>query len=317
MEDSQRASQRALGAAEELELEGLFFIQTPQLAQKRRSQGRIICERFVRHRAAAGGAAVLVLLFVLCFVGPLVSGHTNPNAIQVTQPFAPPSWAFPFGADDVGRDMLARAMAGGQVSLEVGLASMLMAIVVGVGVGSFAGYYGGLIDNILMRVTDIMLAVPTYLLLFVLSAGFTNGTQLSVIVLIAIFGWTTSARLIRGEFLAHKEREYVQVAKSIGVRDLRLMFVHILPNAAGPIIVNATLLVGNNIVMESVLSYFGFGVKPPIASWGSMMYVGQSLLERDGWLVIVPGVLIVLTVLSCNLVGDGLRDALDPQMTQR
>jgi peptide/nickel transport system permease protein len=297
--------------------EDLFFIQTPELAQKRRSQGRIIFDRFVRNRVAAGGAAFLLLLFLFCFLGPILTGHNQPDTIQLAAPFASPSFQFPFGADDVGRDSFARAMTGGQVSLMVGICSMLMAVVLGVGIGSFAGFYGGIIDNILMRVTDTILAVPLYLLLFVLSATFTDGTPVSVIVLISIFGWTTSARLIRGEFLAQKEREYIQVARSIGARDLRLMFRHILPNAIGPIIVNATLLIGNNIILESVLSYFGFGVKIPIASWGSMISVGQGFFDSDPWLTIVPGVLIVLTVLSCNLVGDGLRDALDPHMTER
>jgi peptide/nickel transport system permease protein len=295
----------------------LLFMQTPELAQKRRSQGRIIFERFLHNRVAAGGAVFLIVLFLFCFLGPFVTGHNQPDAIQLAQPFASPSLQFPFGADDVGRDSFARAMTGGQVSLLVGICSMLMAVVLGVGIGSFAGYYGGIIDNILMRVTDTILAVPLYLLLFVLSATFTDGTPISVIILISIFGWTTSARLIRGEFLAQKEREYIQVARSVGARDLRLMFRHILPNAIGPIIVNATLLIGNNIILESVLSYFGFGVKIPIASWGSMISVGQGFFDSDPWLTIVPGVLIVLTVLSCNLVGDGLRDALDPHMTER
>jgi peptide/nickel transport system permease protein len=290
---------------------------TPELTQKRRSQGRIIFDRFIRNRTALVGATFLILLFLFCFVGPFITGHNHPDAIEVTQPFAPPSLQFPFGADDVGRDSLARAMSGGQISLLVGISSMLIAILFGITIGAFAGYYGGIIDNLLMRVTDAILAVPIYLLLFVLSATFTNGTPISVIFLIAIFGWTTSARLIRGEFLAQKEREYVKVAQSIGARSFRLMFRHILPNAAGTIIVNATLLVGDNIIMESVLSYFGFGVRIPTASWGSMINVGQDLFDSAPLLVIIPGILIILTVLSCNLVGDGLRDALDPHMTER
>ncbi len=168
-----------------------------------------------------------------------------------------------------------------------------------------------------MRFTDVILAVPLYLLLFVLSASFTDGTPKSVVILIAIFGWTYAARLVRGEFLALKEREYVLASRTIGARNSRLMFRHMLPNAAGPIIVNATLLIGTNIILESVLSYFGFGIKPPDASWGSMIEVGQGLFDVDALLVLVPGLLVIFTVLSLNLVGDGLRDALDPYMTER
>jgi peptide/nickel transport system permease protein len=208
-------------------------------------------------------------------------------------------------------------MAGGRVSLSVGLTSMLMAILLGIGIGSFAGYYGGVVDNVLMRATDVVLAVPLYLLLFVLSASFTDGTPRSVVILIAFFGWTYAARLVRGEFLALKEREYVLASRTIGAKHFRLMFRHMLPNAAGPIIVNATLLIGTNIILESVLSYFGFGIKPPDASWGSMIEVGQGLFDVDPLLVLIPGLLVILTVLSVNLVGDGLRDALDPYMTER
>lgn len=287
------------------------------LEQKRRSQGRIILDRFLRHRTATVGAIFLILLFLFCFLGPFVTGHNHPDDVGVAQPFAPASLQFPFGADDVGRDLFARAMAGGQISLLVGLSSMLVAIVLGIGIGAFAGYYGGIVDSVLMRLTDAILSIPMYLLLFVLSASFTNGSPISVIFLISIFGWTTAARLIRGEFLAQKEREYVRAAQTIGAGNLRLLFRHILPNAAGPIIVNATLQVGNNIILESVLSYFGFGIKIPLASWGSMVNAGQGFFDSNPGLVFIPGLLIILTVLSCNLVGDGLRDALDPHMTER
>ncbi len=290
---------------------------TPELAQKRRSQARITLDRFLRNRTATIGAIFLLFLFVACFLGPTITGHNRPNDVGVAQPFAPPSLQLPLGTDDVGRDSFARAMAGGQVSLLVGLSSMLVAIVLGVGIGSLAGYYGGIVDNVLMRTTDTILSIPLYLLLFVLSATFTNGSALSVVLLIAVFGWTTAARLVRGEFLAQKEREYVHVARTIGARDFRLMFRHILPNAIGPIIVNATLLVGSNIILESVLSYFGFGIKIPLASWGSMVSDAQGFFDSNPRLVIIPGLLIFLTVLSCNLVGDGLRDALDPHMTER
>ena len=306
-----------IAAQEEIEP---FLELTAELVQKRRSQGRIIFDRFVRNRAAVGGALFLILLFAFCFFGPAITGHTNPNVVHVTNvsdTLAGPSWTYPFGTDEVGRDQFARAMVGGQTSLLVGLSSMLMAIVFGIGIGSFAGYYGGIIDNILMRFTDVILAIPFYLLLFVLSISFSDGSPRSVIFLIAALSWTYTARLVRGEFLALKEREYVLAARTIGARGLRLMFRHILPNAAGPIIVSATLLVGANIISESVLSFFGFGIQPPVASWGSMIETGQELIDVQPLLVFVPGLLIFFTVLSFNLVGDGLRDALDPYMTER
>jgi len=300
----------------EEEIEPLLEL-TPALVQKRRSQGRIIFDRFIRNRAALVGAAVLILMFLFCFLGPVITGHNQPDVIHPTDASQAPSLTYPFGTDDVGRDQFARAMAGGQVSLLVGLSSMLGAIVFGIGIGSLAGFYGGVVDNVLMRLTDVVLAVPLYLLLFVLSATFSDGSPRSVIFLIAIFGWTYAARLVRGEFLSLKEREYVLAARTIGARDFRIMFRHILPNSAGPIIVNATLLVGANIILESVLSFFGFGLHPPTSSWGNMISDGQALYELAPWLVFAPGLLIFATVLSFNLVGDGFRDALDPYMTER
>jgi peptide/nickel transport system permease protein len=296
-----------------------YLEATTELAQKRRSQGRIIFDRFIRNKIAVGGAVFLLLLLLFCFLGPLFwrIDPTLPDYTSVSATLAPPSLAHPFGTDTVGRDTMARMMSGGRVSLLVGLTSMLMAIIFGIGIGSVAGYYGGIIDNILMRFTDVILSVPLYLLLFVLSASFTDGTPKSVIILIAIFGWTYAARLVRGEFLALKEREFVMASRTIGAKDLRLMFRHILPNAAGPIIVNATLLIGINIILESVLSYFGFGIKPPDASWGAMITDANGLFDLDAWLMLFPALAIFLTVLSLNLVGDGLRDALDPYMTER
>jgi peptide/nickel transport system permease protein len=288
-----------------------------ELTQERRSQKRLILERFLHNRIATAGAIFLLLLVILCLVGPLLPGHTQPDNVGQTTPFAPPSLQYPFGADELGRDTFARAMVGGRISILVGLSSMLISITLGTVIGALAGYYGGFLDNILMRLTDTVLIIPLYLLLFVLSASFANGTPASIIFLIAIFGWTTTARLVRGEFLTLKEREFVQAAEIIGARDIRLMFHHILPNAIGPIIVNASLLIGSNIILESILSFFGFGVSLPVASWGTMINQGRSVFDSAPRLVFIPGILIVATVLSCNLVGDGLRDALDPHMTER
>jgi len=296
-----------------------FLELTPALVQKRRSQGRIIFDRFIRNRTAILGALVLALLFLFCFLGPLVwrIDADAINVTNVTSTLAGPSLQHPFGTDDVGRDEMARVMAGGRVSLLIGLSSMFVAIFFGVAIGAFAGFYGGIVDNLLMRFTDVALAVPLYLLLFVLSASFTDHTAKSVIILIAILTWTYAARLVRGEFLSLKEREFVLAARTIGARNFRLMARHILPSAAGPIIVNATLLVGANIILESVMSYFGFGIQPPASSWGNLVSIGQGFFDVAPWLVLTPGLLIFLTVLSFNLAGDGLRDALDPYMTER
>ncbi|HEY3992526.1 MAG TPA: ABC transporter permease [Ktedonobacteraceae bacterium] len=315
MDLSQRVD--VTGVTEE-ELEP-FLVETAELLQKRRSQGRIIFDRFMRHRAAVVSAIFLIVMFLFCFVGPFFWQY-NPDLIPnnvVTSRFTSPDLAHPFGTDWVARDELARAMAGGKVSLLVALSSMVVALVFGIGIGSFAGFYGGIVDNLLMRFTDVFLSVPLYLLLFVLSATFTDGSLLSVVILISIFGWTYAARLVRGEFLAHRDREYVLAARTIGAKNLSLMFRHILPNAAGPIIVNATLLVGSNIILEAVMSYFGFGIKAPNASWGNMVADGQTYFDQAPWLVFAPALLIFVTVLSFNLVGDGLRDALDPYMTER
>jgi peptide/nickel transport system permease protein len=316
MDISERLNLNSTTTGDEVEP---FLEVTTELVQKRRSQGRIIFDRFMRNKVAVAGSLFLILMFVLCFLGPLVwrLDPNHGNFLSVTDTLTPPSLAHPFGSDDVGHDTLARIMSGGRVSLLVGLTSMLMAIVLGIGIGSFAGFYGGIIDNVLMRFTDVILSIPLYLLLFVLSASFTDGTPKSVVILIAIFGWTYAARLVRGEFLALKEREFILASRTIGAKNLRLMFRHILPNAAGPIIVNATLLISANIILESVLSYFGFGIKLPDASWGQMISDGQNLFAVDPWVVIFPALAIFLTVLSLNLVGDGLRDALDPHMTER
>jgi peptide/nickel transport system permease protein len=194
---------------------------------------------------------------------------------------------------------------------------MLVAITIGVTVGMLAGYFGGWIDNVMMRITDGILSVPLLLMLIVLSAGFSDGTVKSTVLIIAALYWSGIARVVRGEFLALKEREFLLAARTLGAGNLRLMIRHILPNAAGPIIVAATLAVGDAILLESTLSFFGFGIQPPTATWGTMLQDSQSYITSDTLLTLLPGLAILFTVLSFNLMGDGLRDALDPYMTQR
>jgi peptide/nickel transport system permease protein len=295
----------------------------PQLARKRRSQFRIIADRFVRNRLAVAGLVVLVLMGLAALFAPLLYHATatyDPSTeinLRESPAFQGPSLQHLLGTDELGRDEMARILYGGRVSLLVGISSMFMAIFVGVLIGALAGYFGGIIDNLLMRVTDIILALPLYLLLFVLSAGFSTGSIFDVVVLIAIFGWTYTARLVRSEFLALKEREFVMAARTLGASNFRLMVRHILPNAAGPIIVSATLLVGANIITESVLSFFGFGIQVPLASWGTMVAGAEAYFLGHPILVWAPGLCILIVVLSFNLMGDGLRDALDPYLTER
>src|SRR5690242_10919825 len=293
---------------------------TPELARKRRGQLRIIYDRFIRNRVAVFGLFILLVVVLMAVFAPIITHKTaafDPANDPTTNQFAPVSLAHPLGTDELGRDVLARLLFGAQVSLLVGATSMIVALVIGVGVGSLAGFYGGWIDNVLMRLVDSLLALPYLLLLFVLSLTFSNGSEGSVIFLIAILAWPATARIVRGQFLALKEREFLLATRTLGAGDLRLIVRHILPNAAGPIIVNATILVGLNIINESVLSFFGFGLTPPQSSWGVLVGQSQTFFNAAPRMLYLPGFAILITVLCFNLIGDGLRDALDPHLTQR
>lgn len=293
---------------------------TPELTRKRRGQLRIIFDRFIRNRVAVVGFIVLAIIALMAIFAPILTHQTatyDPANDPTPFQFLAPSLAHPLGTDELGRDVFARLLFGTRVSLTVGLVSMIVALAIGVVLGAVAGYYGGAIDNILMRVVDAVLALPYLLLLFVLSIIFSDHSAASVIFLIAILAWPATARIVRGEFLALKNREFLLATRTLGAGDLRLMFRHILPNAAGPIIVNATLLIGVNIINESVLSFFGFGLNPPQSSWGTMLEQSRDFFFQDPLLLYAPGIAILITVLCFNLMGDGLRDALDPYMTER
>jgi peptide/nickel transport system permease protein len=298
---------------------------TPDLVRKRRGQLRIIFDRFVRNRPAVAGVIVLSIIILLAILAPVIThqtatydpANTIPNNPKPSDLLAGPSWAHPMGTDELGRDFFARMLFGAQVSLLVGFSSMLVAIVIGASQGAIAGYYGGWVDNVLMRVVDAMLALPYLLLLFVLSIIFSNGTVSTVVFIIAILAWPATARIVRGEFLALKHQEFLMATRTLGAGDLRLILRHILPNAAGPIIVNATILVGVNIINESVLSFFGFGLTPPQSSWGVLLGQSQTFFNAAPRMLYLPGFAILITVLCFNLIGDGLRDALDPHLTQR
>ncbi len=275
----------------------------------------------MRNRVSVAGLAVLLIITLAAIFAPLLTHQTasfDPaTKTNIRDSLALPSGAHLLGTDDVGRDEFARLLFGGRVSLLVGVATMAVAIAIGVTIGMLAGFFGGWVDNLLMRVTDAVLSVPFLLLLIVLSAGFSDGTVKSTVLIIAVLIWPGIARVVRGEFLALKEREFLLAARTLGAGNLRLMVRHILPNAAGPIIVAATLAVGDAILTESTLSFFGFGIQPPTATWGTMLQDSQSYITSDTLLTLLPGLAILFTVLCFNLMGDGLRDALDPYMTQR
>jgi len=271
--------------------------------------------RFRQHRPAVAGIVVLLVLTAATVLAPLIAPY-DPNHGDFAAFNAAPSGAHLLGTDFGGRDALSRALYGGRISLLIGGASMLSAVLLGTLLGALAGYAGGWVDIVIMRATDVVLSFPLYVLLFVLSAFLAGGGGTQnievVVLLLAAVGWTTIARLVRGEFLTLRERDYVQAARAIGVSPAGIVLRHLLPNAIAPIVVNATLLVGGNIILESVLSFFGFGVQPPTSSWGSMLADGLPYQVDAPWETVAPGLLILLTVLSVNLVGDGLRDALDP-----
>ena len=231
----------------------------------------------------------------------------------------PPSAAHIFGTDELGRDLFIRLWDGGRISIMIGLATMLIAITIGTTIGATAGFYGGNIDNFLMRFTDYMLSIPQLFLLLILAQLLrsTNNPTISggpmpIIVIIGILVWPPIARLVRGQFLSLKAKEFVEAARMSGAQNFRIISRHILPNAASPIIVAATLRVGAAIITESTLSFLGFGVQPPTATWGNMLKNAQAQMTYAPWTAIFPGLAILLTVLSLNYIGDGLRDALDP-----
>jgi peptide/nickel transport system permease protein len=295
---------------------------TPELARKRRGQLRIIFDRFMRNRVAVLGFVALLIIVGLAVFAPIITHATAKYQPDTTIPpngclFCGPTYLHPLGTDELGRDVLARVLFGARVSLVVGAASMLVAILIGVTIGAIAGYAGGAIDNVLMRIVDAALATPYLLLLLVLSLIFSNGSVPAVVFLIAIISWADTARIVRGQFLSLKEREFLLASRTLGASGGRLILRHLLPNSAGPIIVQATLLVGANIITESVLSFFGYGLAPPQASWGSMLSQSQDFYFNYPILLYAPGLMILITVLCFNLMGDGLRDALDPYMTER
>ncbi len=292
------------------------------------SPGRILLQRFLRHRLAVVSLFVLLVLAVAALAAPWIEAALGVDAegVNLFNRMQPPSAEHPLGTDELGRDLLVRLLYGGRVSLAVGLAAALCAAVIGTTLGLIAGTLGGRFDSILMRLADSVIALPLLPLLIVLAAVDLNklglpadwlqGESVSIyriVFLIALVGWTTTARLVRGATLSLREREYVRAATALGAGKGRLMWRHILPNAISPVIVATTLSVGNVILLESVLSFLGLGIQPPTPSWGNMLTGAQETIWSQPMLAVWPGLLIFITVIAINFLGDGLQDALDPR----
>ena len=293
-------------------------IALAQAAQRQDTLYSIAWRQFRKHRPAIMGMCVLALLVMGAISVPIATNY-DPGQTHILDKYLSPSLEHPMGTDGLGRDLLVRAMEGGRISLLIGLSAMLLAVTFGTLVGAMAGFYGGMVDNILMRFADIMLTMPTLfvaiLLTQLLRAGvipFLSAGIMPIVLVIAVTSWMSVSRVVRAAYLSIKQKEFIEAARCAGARNWRIIVRHILPNAMSPIIVAATLRIGAAIITESGLSYLGFGVQPPTPSWGNMLNNAQSELDYAPWTALFPGVFIFLTVISVNYIGDGLRDALDP-----
>jgi oligopeptide transport system permease protein len=288
--------------------------------------------RLLKNQLAVFGMIVVILITLASIVGPFiihkVTGYTPdyiPTEVALLKsfpPFTSPngsfSWTHPMGTDNQGRDLLARVLQGGQISLMVGIISTLVSLLIGVGYGAVAGYMGGRIDNVLMRLVDVLYSLPYVIIVIVLLSMFRSQTARGQLILLFValgsVSWLTMARIVRGQVLSLKNQEFVLAARATGVSTPRIIFRHLVPNTLGPVIVYATLTIPTVMLTEAFLSFLGFGVQPPLASWGSLATDGIQNIAIFPWQLIFPGVTMALTLFSLNFLGDGLRDALDPQM---
>ena len=291
-------------------------VAEPDLSGVARSQWAMALERFRAHRPAVLGVLVLAALAILSAAAPLISPY-DPDKTSLLTLYEPPSLTHPFGTDDLGRDLATRILYGGRVSLTIGLLAVTVSITVGTLVGMTAGYYGGVIDGLLMRFVDAMYSFPRLFLLILFGVFFKGMTVGVIILVLGLLSWLTTSRLVRATFLSLKQREFVEAARGIGARDRRIIFRHILPNALAPIIVAGTLGVGGAIIAESTLSFLGLGIQPPTSSWGNMLNHATTDMDKAPWIAFFPGFFIFLAVMSINFIGDGLRDALDPRHVVR
>lgn len=282
------------------------------------SWGRIVWRRFKRHKLAMTGLVLACFMGLLAIFAPWIAPY-DPEELHLDwvtrgQPLAPNARNF-FGTDALGRDYFSRAVYGGRVSLSVGLVSVGISLGIGIPLGALAGYYGGVVDEIISRFIDILLCIPTFFLILTVNA-FLKPSVFNIMAVLGIFGWMGVARLVRAQFLSLKEQEFIHAARALGLKDSVIIFKHLLPNALAPVVVSATMGVARAIITESSLSYLGMGVQEPTSSWGSMLRVSQSYLTSAPWLAIFPGLFISVAVLALNFMGDGLRDAIDPRLKQ-
>lgn len=272
---------------------------------------RLLVSRVLSNRLAVVALVFISLIILIAVLAPYISPY-NPYEINVYRVLEPPSREHIFGTDELGRDVLSRVLYGARVSLKVGFIAMGIAILTGTLLGAIAGYYGGVVDSIIMRAVDVMLAFPTLFLILAVVAVLEPSIYI-IMVVIGLTGWMDVSRLVRAEVLSLKEREFVLAAKAAGASSAWIIFKHILPNALYPVIVAATFSVGGAILIESGLSFLGLGIQPPEPSWGGILSVGKDYITVAWWLSLFPGIAIFLTVLSFNLLGEALRDALDPK----
>lgn len=271
----------------------------------------VLWQRLRRNRMAMAGAAIVLVMFLLALLASWIG--RDPGAIDIAHRLQPPGFAYPLGTDDLGRDVLVRILYGARISLLVGFVAVGIATFIGILLGAMAGYYGRWIDALIMRFVDIMLCFPAFFLILAVIA-FLKPSIWNIMIIIGLTSWMGVARLVRAEFLSLRERDFVLAAQAIGARDARIIFRHILPNAISPVLVSATLGVAGAILTESALSFLGIGVQPPTPSWGNMLIAGKQTLGTAWWLSVFPGLAILITVLGYNLLGEGIRDAMDPRI---
>jgi len=290
--------------------------------REQQTMGQLIWHAYRRHKPAMIGTAIILIFALAAIFAPYISPW-DPEKTNLDAMLQPPSAQHLMGTDDLGRDLLTRILYGGRVSLAIGVMAMALAVVVGAIVGGVAGFYGGWVDNVLMRFTDMMLSFPQLFVLIILAIalrdlpiealrGTAFASVFSIVLVIAVLAWMRVARVVRASFLSLKEKEFIEAARSAGVSNLRIMIRHLLPNAMSPVIVAATFRVATSIITESGLSYLGFGVQPPTPTWGNMLKNAQDQMTRAPWTAIFPGLMIFIAVIAINFIGDGLRDALDP-----
>lgn len=270
--------------------------------------------RFRGNRFAVAGGIVVLSLFLVSFLASYITPY-DPDDLDLYHVLMPPSAGHWFGTDELGRDVFTRVVFGARISLKVGFVAVGIAVLVGTVIGLVSAYYGGWIDNVLMRLVDIMLCFPTFFLILAVIAMLEPSIWY-IMVIIGLTGWMGVARLVRAEVLSIRERDYIMAARSIGASDARIIFRHVLPNALSPVLVSATLGVAGAILTESALSFLGIGVQPPTPSWGNILTSGKDYIEFAWWLSLFPGLAILVTVLSYNLLGEGIRDALDPRLNR-